>query len=289
MKLGYEKEVQHTLRYALHRFKKHGRVTTTITPRGRPYEFPKMGVDSLPWFIHSLKVSKFPYYDHRFFLNKEIKQFFSEVIDANTGLVHPDRHFSSMKDYALRKSSCYDNCLVALLAEDLKKMKLDNPFSAYDYESLIVRHFWNGHYFYDDLSKQDYVAGDANVFPFVLGIVKDKDKLTSALIEIRGAELEQPFPLRYTQKRNYARWIWQEKIMPNYESNSIWTHMGPLFIKLIKQDDAELAAEYKRKYTEWIEKEGNYLEVFTANGKPYRNWYYRCDQGMLWAANYLTL
>src|SRR3989338_8915285 len=63
--LKYQSQVQQTLKYALYRFQQQGAVTTTITPQGKPYNFPVFGVDSLPWLIHSIKLSNFPYYDFK--------------------------------------------------------------------------------------------------------------------------------------------------------------------------------------------------------------------------------
>lgn len=287
--LKYTKEVQQTLRYALNRFKEHRTITTTITPGGTPFDFPVPAVDSLPWFIHSLNLAKFPYYAHKDFLNKEIRKFYEHFINPHTGLVKPELSVSSIKDLAIRKSSCYDNCMVALLAKDIKAMKLYNPFAEYDYPNLIKRHFWDETFFYDDLSKQEYVAGDANIFPFVLGIISDKEMMQSALKEIQGAGLDQPFPLKYTNGQWNIRFVREEFFLRGYEADSLWTHMGPLYIKLVQQLDKELAQEYHRQYTEWIEREGNYLEVFFPSGKPYHSPFYYCDRGMLWACNYLTL
>lgn len=290
IQLKYEREVHQTLRYALNRFKKHKRITTTITPEGKPFDFPKPAVDSLPYLIHAIKVSKFPYYSFRYFLNKEIHKFYTYFISEHTGLVKPNLHVSSMKDLAMRRSSCYDNCLVALLARDLKGMKkLVNPFDKYDYPKLIKSHFWNGHHFYDDLSKKHYVAGDANLFPFLFKIIEDDEMLKSSIKHIRAARLDRPFPLKYTADRRNIKFIPEEYLLYNYESNSVWTHMGPLLIKVVKSVDKDLAREYKEKYKEIIEKHGNYLEVFNSKGKPFSTPFYYCDSGMLWAANYLTL
>lgn len=290
LKLGYKEQVHHTLRYALNNFKKKGRVTTTITPGGTPFDFPTYAVDSLPWLIHSIKVSHFPYDAFKSFLNKEIAFFCTRVINPNTGLVKPDEHFSSMKDLSVRKSSCYDNCMVGLLAENLKSMKLDNPFTNFNYPELIKRHFWNGHYFYDDLSKQNYVAGDANVFPFLFGLVKDVRMLSSAVAAVRHAGLDEPLPLKYTASRQGVRFVWQEQVaLSNYESNAIWTHMGPLYIKIVQQLDSQLADTYLLRYKEYIERYQGFVEVYTSDGKTYRSWFYAADRGMLWAANYLTL
>lgn len=290
LKLGYQQEVQQTLRYAFNRFYKYNFITTTITPHGKPYDFPTYAVDSLPWFIHSLLVSKFPYYSYRNFLNQEIDKFFQRVIDPTTGLVKPYVHFSSIKDFAVRKSSCYDNCVVALLAKDLKLMKqLDNPFHKYNYRELLPHHFWNGEYFYDDLSKSEYVAGDANLFPLALGIIKEEEMILSAIRKIQEAGLDFPFPLKYTNSREQIEFIAEERFLRDYESTSIWTNMGPLYIKLVQQVNKELAAKYHQKYTDLIEKNGNYVEVFFPDETPFKTPFYYADRGMLWAANYLTL
>ena len=290
LKLGYQKEVQHTLRFALNTFSQHGTITTTITPKGKPFDFPTMAVDSLPWLIHSIKLAKVPYLAYHDFLNKEIVRFHKEVINPITGLVRPDRHFSSMKDLSKRKSSCYDNCMVAMLASDLKTMKLDNPFEKCDYPALIKKHFWNGTFFFDDLSQQDYIAADANLFPIALGIITDKDIITCALAAIRAQKLDEPLPLRYTESKQGIQFVWQEKIaLPNYEGDTCWSHMGLLYIKFIHIIDPELAAAYKKKYADAIEKYKGFVEVYTSSGKPYSSWYYTADRSMLWAANYLTL
>ncbi len=289
LKLGYQKEVQQSLRYAINRFKQFNKITTTLTPRGKPFDFPIYSVDTLPWLIHSIKLSKLSYHSHRFFLNKEIRKFFVKVIDPQTGLVKPNKHFSSMKDFSVRKSSCYDNCMVGMLAKDLEKMKLDNPFKKYNYPELIKRHFWHGEYFYDDLSKNDYVAGDANIFPFLCGLIKNEKMLKSVIKQIEGAILDEPFPLKYTYSRDKINFVWQEFFLRNYESDAIWMHMGPLYVNLIKQVDKVKAKDYREKYKKLIEKHGNFLEVFNSNGKPFSTSFYYCDSGMLWAANYLVL
>src|SRR3989344_4513951 len=123
IKMNYEKEVHATIRYALNRFKKYNIITTTITPGGKPFDFPLPAVDSLPWLVHSIKLAKYLYYDQKAFLNKEIQKFFEKYIDPQTGLVKPDLHVSSIKDFAVRRSSCYDNCMVGLLAKDVASLK----------------------------------------------------------------------------------------------------------------------------------------------------------------------
>ena len=74
-----------------------------------------------------------------------------------------------------------------------------------------------------------------------------------------------------------------------YQDDSIWTHMGPLYISLIKKIDKKLAKYYINKYTKIIEENKNYLEIFDSKGKPFKTLFYYSDESMIWAANYLTL
>jgi len=286
VKLGYEKQVQQTLRYALNNFQANDKITTTITPKGEPFDFPTAAVDSLPWLIHGIRVSKLPYHSYKNFLNNEILKYQKMFVDSK-GLVKP-LHFSSIKDFAVRKSSCYDNSMVGMLSADLKKLKLINPFKE-DYGPIIKAHFWNGNYFFDDLDKQEYVAGDANIFPFLTGVIKDPEMLESCIKAIEKEELDRPFPLKYTSSRKNIKFIWQEKLLRDYESNSIWTHMGLLYLRLLKEVNKDKAEEFKKVYKELIEANHNFFEVFTADGKPYKTAFYHSDSGILWAANYLTL
>ena len=49
------------------------------------------------------------------------------------------------------------------------------------------------------------------------------------------------------------------------------------------------AEEYIQQYRSIIEKYKNYLEVFSSDGRPYKSLFYYCDEGMLWAVNFLEL
>ena len=291
LKLGYEKEVMQTIRYAMNRFIEFGSVTTTIRPGGKPFDFPYMAVDSLAWFIHTIKISKFGYYDYRHFLNKQIMDFFEKVVDKDTGLVVRDKKFSSIKDLSIRESSCYDNCMVAMLSKDLKDMKLVNPFEKYNYPKLIKETFWNGEFFFDDLQELNYVAGDANLFPIVLGIVKDKEIIEKAIKAIEENELDKPIPLCYTKERENANFTWEEKMLKNYEGNVVWTHMGPLYIKLLLHIDSKKkkAHEHIAKYKELIEHHKTFPEVVNKDGSLFKTPFYFCDTGMLWACNFISL
>lgn len=293
LKLGYKNEIKKTLEYALDIFEKNRKITTTISPDGIPFDFPYYAADSVPYFIRSLRIlnDKYLIIKYRAFLNKEIKRFHDIVFDKEKGLVKENACFSSMKDYSVRKSSCYDNVMAAMLNNELKKIKiLENPFKEYDFKKTIKDNFWNGSYFLDDLSGSEYVAADANVFPFWCGVFDDSKMLKSSIEAIQKERLDKPFPLKYAKNKvKEIKMIGSEIFVPGYERSSIWMHMGPLFIGLVKKIDKNKAEFYINQYKAIIEKHKNYLEVFDANGKPYKTPFYYADEGMLWAVNFLEL
>ncbi|MDO8741447.1 MAG: hypothetical protein Q7J54_07850 [Candidatus Woesearchaeota archaeon] len=292
LKLGYKDEIKKTLEYVLNIFEKNRKITTTISPDGIPFDFPYYAVDSVPYLIRSLRIfnDKNLIIRYNAFLNKEIKKFYEIVFDKEKGLVKENACFSSMKDYSVRKSSCYDNVMAAMLSNELKKIEiLENPFKDYDFKKTIKEKFWTGSYFLDDLSGSSHVAGDANVFPFWSNVFDDKKMLRSSIEAIQKEGLDSPFPLKYTGNTEKLRMINAEFFVPGYERSSIWMHMGPLFIGLVKKINKNKAEDYVQQYRSLIEKYKNYPEVFDADGKPYKTPFYYSDEGMLWAAMFLDL
>ena len=289
MNQGYKKEVHKSLQYALTVYSRENKLTTTISRDDKPFDVFTYSPDTLAFLIRSLRVSEAKDYIEIYkpFLRQEIFNFFDTVVDQNTGLVKT-KDFSSMKDNAKRKSSCYDNCMVAMLASDLKKLDLDDPFEGYNYKKIIKDNFWQGYYFYDDLYS-NYVAGDANTFPFWCGVFDDRSMFNKALKSMREAKLEDPFPLKYTADKKHNFRFPQSLFASNYQGNSVWIHLGLCFLDVVAKFDKKLMKEYLRKYTEVIEENRNFLELFKTNGQPYKTFFYRADEGMLWAAKYLEL
>ncbi|MBU0536506.1 MAG: hypothetical protein KKE20_06050 [Nanoarchaeota archaeon] len=294
VKQGYKLEVAETLEYALARFQKAGRITTTITPGGKPYDFPGFASDSLPFMIRSLKIagSKKLIKKYRSFLLDEIKRYFEIIFDPETGMVRSDRSFSSMKDYSKRKSSAYDNSMAAMLSMDLDELGLSNPFKGFDIRKRMKKELWNGKFFYDDMNKIDNAYGDANVFPFWTGVFKDKKMFESCLKHIKKADLDRPFPLKYSGKRKIKgqRMVWQELVVGDYERDSVWMNVGLCFLDCLARFEKKKELErYVKQYSGLVEKHKNFLEVYDHKGRPFRNVFYRCDAGMLWAVNMIKI
>lgn len=294
LKLGYREEIIKTLSYALDIFSRHEKITTSITPSGIPFDFPSYAPDSLAFLIRSLRAAdaKILIEKYAAFLGREIKKFFDIVIDKDTGLVRKDRHFSSMKDHSLRESSCYDNVMAAMLAKEIENIGIfENPFKGYSFKKTIKDNFWNGSYFLEDLSGNHYITGDSNVFPFWCSIFSSRKMLKSSISSMQEACLDKPFPLRYSSGPRLAKqkFIALEFFAKNYERDTVWTHMGPLYISLVKKISKDDFSTYCQQYKKLIEEHKNYLEIFTPKGKPYHTPFYYSDESMLWAALFLTL
>jgi len=289
--LGYKMKVRNTLSYALEKFKEHGRVRVAISKSGKVFDFPNYAVDSLPYLLYSLQClgDKKLVLKYKDFLNSEIRYFFNSVVNPSSGLVRQDVYFSSMKDHAKRKSACYDNCMLYLMQKACIQLKLNNPLKEYNYSKLIVGNFWTGNYFLDDLSGRKYIAGDANVFPFWTGVIKDKNMLKKSIASIMKQKLDSPLPLKYTANHGLGKLRIFDRLAKNYEGSSIWMHMGPLYVEVVGKADKNLQKHYVERYKEMIKKYKNFPEVFNPDGGLFNMMFYYTDEGMSWCANYLTL
>lgn len=289
--LGYRDNVLLSLAFALENYKKAGKVTTFITQNGTCRDFPTYAVDSLSFLLRCLRQAHATELVERYkgFLQEQCSLFYQVVFDKKTNLVKRDKHFSSLKDHYVRQSSCYDNCMVAMLTQDATALGLLHPFAGYDFSQIIKDIFWTGNYFLDDLSGKYHVASDANIFPFWCGVFSDKAMLTTAIEEIQSAHLDKPFPAKYTQERIKEQELFLPSLFAsNYEGNSLWTHIGFCFIDIVMLVDRKLAEGYVKEYAKIIEKHANVLEVFNPDGTPYNRLFYVRDEGMLWAAKFLA-
>lgn len=292
LKRGHKKRVLKTLEYALSHYVKHGGITAAISPKGSCFNFPDVySPDSVAYFFRSLHVSgaKDLIRKNRDFLNKEIARFFREVINPKKGLVKRNKHFSGMRDYAVRDCSCYDTVMAAVLADSLKRIKiLDNPLAKFDYRKIIKQNFWTGSYFLDDLSGRRIVTGDANIFPFLLGVFDDKQMLSSVLRVLQKKGMDKPLPLKYVSDGSSEKYIWLEFLVPGWERDCVWPHMGLLYVQLLAQVDTQKAAACRKAYERIILRDKTLFELYSSSLQPYKSLFYMADEGMLWCANFLA-
>lgn len=291
--LGHKKKVASTLDYALNVFQKHGRIEQSITPNGNAFTFPDLySPDALAFLILSLKElnDKKLVAKYKPFLEREIVRYFEIAVDKKTGLIRKEFRFSSMKDYSNRESSCYDNIMTAMLARDLDYLDLINPFKKYDYEKIIKKHFWQEDYFLDELSGRKAVCGDANTLPFWSKIFEDKDMMKKVINKVKKEKLDSPFTLKYTSgfDKN-QKMIWQELFAGNYERDTIWAHVGLMYVEVLAMVDKKLAKQQLVEYEKKIVEHKTFLEVYDKNGEPFKTLFYYSDEGMIWCANFLYL
>jgi hypothetical protein len=290
--LGHRDKVIKTLDYALGKFKKHSRFTTSISPDGKCFNFPSYGADSLPFIIHALRVAKADSLvrKYRSVIESEILYYRDAVYDRKTSLVRQDCHFSSIKDYYKRCSSCYDNCMLFMLAADLDTLRLKNPFPAEKIRKAILATFWSGKFFYEDISAKNIITGDANTFPFWCGVTNSKQVFDICIKSIEKTGLTNPFPLKYSSKsKKTSSSTWNEFIAGDYERDSVWIHLGLCFLDVVTRFDSAKSGKYIAQYSALIRKYCNFLEVYDRNGFPFRTPFYVTDESMLWVSKYLAL
>ncbi len=295
LKLGYKKEVEKTLQYALTVYSRENRITTTITKEGKCFDVFSYAPDSLAFLLYSLRVSKNKVLVEIYkpFLEKELQCFFEIVVDKETWLVQKGRNFSSIKDHAKRYVSCYDSCCIALVAKEADALGLSSFFKTENnnYNKIkqkIKQTFWNGSYFREN-EESNYVTGDANTFPYWFGIFTDKEMIKKSIAAIQKEKLDQLFPLKYTSFVPKNFFFLPSLLAPNYEGNTIWAHMGLCYIDIVAKVDKKLAKKYVTLYKELIETHKNFLELFDENGNPYNSLFYYSDAGMLWCSKWLVL
>ncbi len=292
IELGYKEQVRKTLEYAMKKYSEHGRITTHITPWGKPVDFPYYTPESASYMLNSLIIlnDKSLLEKYKAFFEKETRKIYEEDIDKETGLLRKDKHFSSMKDYSKRKSDCYNNCFLALLARNLKKINVKTPLEKYDYPGTIKKYFWKKNYFTDDLSGKDIISGDANVFPFWTKTFTDKEMLRKALKSIQDKGLDKPFPLKYTVKEDTPKdFHFADKLVPGYEANNIWMHLGLCYLEILRGHDEKRLGQHLKQYEYLLQKHKTFYEVYNEEGKPFNTLLYKSDDAMIWASIFLKL
>lgn len=280
IKLGFKNELEQTMVYALDKFEKANNITVAITRNGIPFNFPNVGsIDSIAYVFRTLRLlnQKDLVKTYKGFLQSQINFVASNFL--SNGLIKKDLHLSSMKDYSIRQSSCYDNCFLVDLQKSINFFKLSDPFEK-NLCKRVIDEFWSGSFFYDDLSKKDYVAGDANILPFWLGLCNDKNMFDSVVEQFHKFNLDNPFLLKYSNFKQKEIKI--NFLVPGWEVDSCWFSLGMMYLDCLKRHN--LHDFCLKSSLGLVNKHQNVLEVFDNLGNPYKSLFYLSDEGMLSAA-----
>lgn len=290
--IGYKKEVDKTLYYALNIFEKKDGIFVSINPSGVPFNFPNIySPDSVAYIFRSLRINgnKKLIEKHKGFLNSEAKRFKEKCVD-DSGMIKK-KHFSGMRDYAIIKESCYDMIMACMLDDEIRKINklmkreiIKNPFSKFNLKKTLIDNFWDRKGFYD---YKDAAYGHNNIYPYFLEVITDKKMATLSIRTIHESELDYPIPLKYESNNKHAKFIWQELFVSGWEKHTSWTMLGMAYIDVLSIIDKDKARKCMEQYKELIEKYG-FVEVYDGL-KPYQSLFYASETRMLWASMYLDL
>jgi hypothetical protein len=287
---------------------RHAHITTTINPPFRwPVDIFDYGVDSLPLLLASLRSlttgsdravaarAEALVAEHALWLADEVEWFVKQVVDPATGLVRADRTFSAHRDTFRNGSTAYANAMVALLGRtvtetgwgrDVLSRHFPHGPDGRDWGSLLRAHFWLGDRFRDRLGS-DETSGEANVFPFHLGLVDDRAMLATALETLRREGYTTPYPLKFQAGGPTTNEMWLFRLWsPDYQTTTSWTSLGSIYLSLLRQVDPAAARVELERLRALIERDGTFWEVLDSTGRPWRSASRLAisDVSMLWGA-----
>lgn len=295
LRLDQRERVLQTLIFALNAYKKKGRITQQVGKAGDAFNFPSCEQpDAYAFFLHALISlnDKKLIQESKTFLEEDIARFVKKVVEEKglyAGLVKKDLRVAGMRDYAIRKSSCYDNVMLAAIAKYCDMLKIKNPLAKYDYHKRLIKHFWTGKYFQDDLFNKE-LTGDANVAPFWFGVlVNEKKYFFATNTSLRKIRLHEPVALRYEPHKNTStKMRWLDVLTGGWERDTAWLHLGNMYLDVLKKFDKKMFRAEVKKHVRLVEEFGFYPEVLHPDGKQFKGVFFRADSGMLWAVNLLA-
>jgi hypothetical protein len=294
LNLGYKKQVNNTLRYAMLIYSDNRRFTVAINNKGQPFNFPDTySPDSVAYMYRSLRIAKSNklFLEHKKFLNEQLKVFESNVLTSE-GLLQ-NKNFSGMRDHVKAYGLCYEMIIACMLCDEVDKINkmmgkniLDNVLKKYDLKKNLIKYYWNGNYFEDGLNDK-YCSGHVNTYPYYLDIITDRKMLLRTFKSIQENGLDKPFPLKYGYSKD-TKYIWQDIFAHNWEKNTIWVMLGLTYINVLSRINKHSAKENLEQYRKLILKNKNFIEVYSGY-EPYNSLFFSSDDSMLWASMYLDL
>jgi len=293
-RLGLRDRVVRSWEWALQRFEAAGRITTTIFARRFARDVYAYGSDSLPMLLFGLEAAGAEHLiqRHKALISREVARYYEQVFDPDLGLARTDGYFSGPRDCMTGRSTVFANTMIALLGRLLDRGDgLPRPLAGHDVAREMLRHHWTGESFRDSLDRT-FPSGDANVWPFFYGVFDDRDMQRRAFSTLEANGFTDPVPLRYFQQRLPDAELPVPRLFtPNYQGDPSWTQLGPAYMHLLRDIDRPKMEQHRAKMAALIERDRNYLEIYTKTGRPYRGraLLYHADEGMIWAAMFLDL
>lgn len=287
VRLGQKDKVQHTLRWALHHYRRANTITLCIDQAGNTFNAPaKRSIDALPWLLHSLVVSHYHLNkSEHLFLQKQLRKYTKAYLDPKSGdLLNVS--YAEMRDAVYYDRSAYAVTLVARLAHCAKELRLTAfAFHPEQYQQELITNYWNGEYFSADRANTAY-SSDCALMPFFLEVINDEDMVHKTCDYINEAGLNALYPLQYGEhseqfKYRFAMGKWA---MPNYTGTTLWTWHATFYLHTLSRYERPEFRHQYIKFSQLIERHGTYPELTNPDGSWYYVPIYRADPGMVWAA-----
>ena len=294
---GYRDEVVNSYLFAFRAYQRAGRYELTVLPSGSLYNFPfgSYSPDGFAFFLYGLCALNEPglVADNKHFLNREAARFFRTVVAPRNGTVKENIHFSEAQDYLRRSSSCYSTCCCFIVQQALNKLGLDNPLASYNYSEILKHRYFNpeGHFFYDDMHRRNYISGDANILPFWSGMVSKPGfaDIMNVLEKMDESELNSPYPSRYRNGTEKLPSLRLDRVNP-WQTDSVWTCLGLHLLEMLYIYHRERFQSELNKICELVSRLRCFPEVIHHRTKNlYQYPLYVSETSMLWAANLLNL
>jgi hypothetical protein len=293
-RLGLRDKVIESWTWGLEQFERAGRITTTIFRRRYPRDVYAYACDSLPLLLHALRAldARHLIVRYRELLSREVHRYVETVFDPELGMARPNGYFSGPRDCMTGRSTVFANTTLALLGALLTdEPLLPNPLRGHDVKAAMVKQLWSGDFFRDSLCRE-IPSGDGNVWPFFFDVFTEPEMRRRAFGTLERLGFTTPIPLRYFQRRDPDSELAIPRLFtPNYQGDPSWMQLAPAYLGLLRAVDEPLMTRHRDNMAELIRRDGNYLELYTTTGKPYRGlgWFYAADEGMIWAAMFLDL
>lgn len=290
--LGHTDRVHTSLKWALAHYMESNAITLCITSEGRLFDSPTRGIDTLPWLMHAIWASGYRLTSkERSFLVEKLREYQADFIEPATGNLISQIGAAELRDGVLYDRSAYAVTLIGHMAKCVVELGMADafPYAPGIYRNLLIREYWNGHYFDADMRTKAFSA-ECALMPFALGLVDDADMLERTLDYIRDHDLSLPHAMKYTDTpRAFHYRFWAKTVMANYAGDTIWTWHGAYYMRLLRQLNRPEFAECNRAFTEMVERFGTFPELLHPDGTLYKSLIYKSSAGMIWAALYIDL
>lgn len=290
--LGHTDRVIATLSWALNHYMKKDAVTLCISEKGRLFDAPTKGIDTLPWLIHAIWAAGYNLSaDERAFLIDELGEYREDFIDPATGNPRSRVGLAELRDGVLYDRSAYAVTLIGQMAKCCEQLGLNEafPHSSSVYIELLQTHYWNGDYFSADYYNQAF-SSECALMPFSLGLIDDTAMLDRTFGYISAHHLATPHALKYTDKPTRFRYRWWAKtVMRNYAGDTIWTWHGAYYLRLLRAQQHPDARTQEKSFATIVERYRTFPELLHPDGSLYQSLVYKSSEGMIWAALYLDV